>query len=82
MAQKQDFQPKKILIFASGNGSNFEAIVKHFNSKVFCTQNKQKTGCKRLVEIELVTDNKNAPAIERAKKLDIPYYYVDRKSVV
>lgn len=76
MAQKQDLKPKKILIFASGNGSNFEAIVKHFNSKVFCTQNKRKPGCKRLVEIELVTDNKNAPVIERAKKLDIPYYYV------
>ena len=90
MAQKQDlknnkankthsdkhFISKKVLIFASGNGSNFEAIVRHFNSKDFCTPNSQKPSCKRLVEIELITDKKNAPVIDKAKKLGIPYFYV------
>ncbi len=58
--------PKKILIFASENGSNFEAIAKHFQQKAF----------KDKVNIGLLTDNKNAYAIQRAKRLNIPYFYV------
>lgn len=57
---------KKILILASGNGSNFEAIAKHFQQKAF----------KEKIDIELLTDNKNAYAIQRAKKLNIPCFYV------
>lgn len=64
--QAKKTAPKKILIFASGNGSNFEAIVKHFQQKAF----------KAKVNIKLLTDNKNAYAIQRAKKLNIPYFYV------
>ncbi len=54
----------RIAIFASGNGSNFESLVKYFsNDKI----NK--------VTI-LICNKKNAFVIERAKRLDIPYEYV------
>ena len=52
---------KRIVILASGNGSNFEAIVK--------TARKEKWP----VEIvSLITDNPHAYAIKRAKRLRIP----------
>lgn len=50
---------KKIVIFASGSGSNAENIVKYFNNNT-------------LINIELIVSNKeNAGVLERAKKLGI-----------
>ncbi len=52
---------KRIVVLASGNGSNFEAIVRYMRK------------CNCGIEVEaLITDNKEAYAIKRAKKLHIP----------
>ncbi len=51
---------KKIVIFASGSGSNAENIVLHFNKK----------GSANVVGI--FTNNPNAKVLERAKKFEIP----------
>lgn len=64
MASKE--RPAKVLVFASGRGSNFVNLVKQskkFNYRV----------------IALIVDNPEAHAIEAAKKLDIPYYVVMRQ---
>ena len=53
---------KKILVMASGNGSNFEAIVEYFKNKD--------------VEIELLCNIEGANVINRAKRLNIKYYRV------
>lgn len=59
-----------IAIFASGNGSNFENIVTSIQK-----------GSLPNVECKLlVVDKEHAYAIERAKKLGIPYYYVNPKA--
>lgn len=55
---------KKIAVFGSGNGSNFEAIVKYFQGK-----NKD-------IEFICVSDKKNAYILERAKNLDIKSYHI------
>lgn len=60
----------KIAIFASGNGSNFQRIVE-------AQQNNETSG---FIVTLLITDKKDAYAIERAKKLGIKYYFVDFKS--
>lgn len=58
---------KKILIFASGSGSNFEAIVKHFGGNcAYC--------------FELLTDKENSGAIERAKRLGVKFHHVKFKN--
>ncbi len=60
----------KVAIFASGNGGNFESIVR---------QNRENAN--RTYEIKLlIVDKASAYAIERAKSLDIPYYVVELKS--
>lgn len=60
----------KIAIFASGNGSNFENIVEHMQTgKVDNAQ------C-----VLLIVDKEQAYAIERAKRLGIPYTYANPKS--
>ena len=54
---------KKIIVFASGNGSNFENIVKQshkYNYEV----------------ILLFCDRKNAKVIQKAKALSIPFEYL------
>ncbi len=56
-------------VLASGGGSNFEAIVKrslegYIKSKV----------------VVLIVNNKDAYAIERAKKYNIPYHYISSKT--
>ncbi|MEG2544549.1 MAG: phosphoribosylglycinamide formyltransferase [Longicatena sp.] len=61
-----------IAIFASGNGSNFENLVNHMNDKSI--PNAQ---C-----AILIVDKEKAFAIERAKKLHIPYVYVNPKAYV
>lgn len=53
---------KHILVFASGDGSNFEAIVGHFLDKN--------------VSVELLCDKPNAPVLARAKRLGIKFYIV------
>ncbi|MDD4184217.1 MAG: phosphoribosylglycinamide formyltransferase [Candidatus Izemoplasmatales bacterium] len=52
----------KIAVFASGNGSNFEAIV---------------TNASAYVVAVLIVDHKEAYASERAKRLDVPFYVVE-----
>jgi phosphoribosylaminoimidazolecarboxamide formyltransferase/IMP cyclohydrolase len=56
---------KRIVILASGNGTNFEAIVRRAKYSKF-----------PLRVLGLITDNPQAYAIERAKNLGIPYKIV------
>ncbi|GAB6189010.1 phosphoribosylglycinamide formyltransferase [Marinitoga arctica] len=53
---------KKIVVLASGNGSNFEAIVRKLRNRY---------------EIKLISDNKKAYALQRAIKLYIDYEIVN-----
>ncbi len=57
---------KNIAIFASGGGSNAEAILAHFASS--------EKGNIALI----VTNNKNAGVIDRAQNNDIPFYILDK----
>lgn len=59
-----------IAIFASGNGSNFENLVNKIHEGVI-----KDTTC-----AILIVDKEHAYAIERAKRLGIPYRYVDPKA--
>ena len=61
--------PKRVLILASGNGSNFEAIVKYFQGKGLD------------VAFELLCDKKDAYVFKRAKKLGVPSYFVEFESL-
>lgn len=59
---------KKIAIFASGSGTNFQQICEYFNSK------------ETNISIELLIVNKqNAFVIERAKQLNIKSLYFNRE---
>lgn len=58
----------KIGVLASGRGSNFQAIIDAI----------EKGGLKALIEI-LITDNPSAFAIERAKKHNIKYLFINPK---
>lgn len=56
----------KIAIFASGSGSNAQRIIEYFNNKPN-------------IKVEIIlTNNKEAYVIERAKKLNIPYFIFNR----
>jgi len=59
---------KNIVVFASGNGSNFEAIIQSIESKKL---NVNCVGC--------IVDKENAYVIERAKNHQIPVYLCLRK---
>jgi len=59
---------KKIVIFASGNGSNFEAIIQSIES------NQLSANC-----VGCIVDKENACVIERAKNHNIPVYLCLRK---
>lgn len=60
----------KIAIFASGSGTNFENLVNKINDQTI-----------RGVSCELlIVDKEQAYAIERAKKLNVPYEYVNPKA--
>ena len=60
----------KLAIFASGSGTNFENIITTMqNGKL-----------KNAVCELLIVDKEHAYAIERAKKLNIPYLYVNPKA--
>lgn len=59
----------KIAVFASGNGGNFQRIVEA-----------QKSGEGKGYEVKvLIVDKESAYAIERAKTLGIPYYFINPK---
>lgn len=59
----------KIAVFASGNGGNFQRIVEA-----------QKSGEGKGYEVKvLIVDKESAYAIERAKSLGIPYYFINPK---
>jgi len=58
---------KKIVVFASGSGSNFEAIVSQLHGRV----------CEVAL---LVCDVPGAPCLARAARLGIASYVVDRKA--
>jgi len=58
---------KEIIILASGNGSNFESICKYFSKS------------KSIRVKQLITDNKDAFVIQRAKRLNIDYKIIDYK---
>lgn len=60
---------KNICVFASGSGTNFEAIVEACENKTI------KNVCVKL----LIVDRAKAYVIERAKKHNIPYVYVNIK---
>lgn len=53
---------KKIIIFASGSGSNAEKIILHFNKKSQCKV------------VAIFTNNSNAKVIDRAKNLEVPVF--------
>ena len=57
---------KNILIMSSKNGSNFEAIIKYFTNR-------------NDINFKLLTDNKDAYDITRAKKLWIEYIYLNKE---
>lgn len=59
----------KIAVFASGSGGNFQRIVEA-----------QKSGEGKGYEVKvLIVDKESAYAIERAKLLGIPYYFINPK---
>lgn len=58
-------QKKKLAIMGSGNGSNFEAIVKHFENKN--------------VEITCLSNIEDAFILKRAKKMGIKYEFLPFK---
>ena len=59
---------KNILILSSKNGSNFEAIIKYFKNR-------------NDINFKLLTDNKDAYVIKRAKKLAIEYIYLNKEEI-
>lgn len=53
---------KNIAIFASGNGTNAENIIRYFHAG------------NAVKVVAVFSDNKNALVLERAKKLHVPYF--------
>jgi phosphoribosylglycinamide formyltransferase-1 len=60
---------KKIVLFASGSGSNAEKIILHFNKKSIANV------------VEIFTNNPNAKVLERAKKLNVPSLVFNRQEL-
>jgi phosphoribosylglycinamide formyltransferase 1 len=60
---------KKIVLFASGSGSNAEKIVLHFNKKDFANV------------VEIFTNNPNAKVLDRAKNLNVPTQVFNRQEL-
>ncbi len=61
---------KKIAVFASGSGSNAENIYNYFKGN-------------KTVEVSLIlTNNPNAGVIERANRLNIPFYVFDKNTFI
>ena len=59
---------KNILILSSKNGSNFEAIIKYFKNRTD-------------INFKLLTDNKEAYVIKRAKKLGVEYFCLNKDEI-
>jgi len=60
---------KKIVLFASGSGSNAEKIVLHFKTKELAKV------------VEIFTNNPNAKVLERAKNLNVPAQIFNRQEL-
>lgn len=74
---------KKVLVFASGNGSNFEAIVKYFYNKgLTCIDGKTISDAAPQVIFELLCDKKEAYVLKRAENLGIRCFYVKFDTLV
>ncbi len=58
--------PKKIIVFASGSGSNAENIIRYFNN----------SGTAEVVSV--LSNKRSAPVLERAHKLNVTPLYFDR----
>ena len=61
---------KRIVILASGRGTNFEAIVRYIREHELPIE-----------VVALITDNPKAGAIERAKRLGVPVKVIDYKKI-
>lgn len=61
---------KKIVLFASGNGSNVENIITHFEKFSQGTV------------VAVFTNNSHAKVIDRAKKFDIPTYVFNKTELL
>ncbi len=57
---------KRIVIFASGSGTNTETIIKHFQQTQFANV------------VRVFSNKKNAKVLERAKKLNVPSSYFSK----
>ncbi len=61
---------KRIVILASGSGSNVENIINHFRTNAY-------------IEVAAVLTNKNtAPVIERCKRLKVPAIYFNKSAFI
>jgi phosphoribosylglycinamide formyltransferase-1 len=60
---------KRLVLFASGNGSNVENIIKYFNNKPL------------IQVVEIFSNNKNAKVLNRAQKYNIPTVVFDKKQL-
>ena len=60
---------KNIVLFASGNGTNAENIIRYFQEK------------KTANILEVLTNNPRAGVIERAKKRNIPVFAFNRETI-
>lgn len=61
---------KRIAIFASGNGSNAEEIIRYFENHPF-------------IDVSaILTNNPNALVIERAKRYNLPYLIFDKTDFI
>lgn len=69
MPTTQNYPQKKIVIFASGNGSNAENIIRHF----------QKTGTARVIAV--FSNNRTAKVLRRAHDLEIKALHFDREAL-
>lgn len=59
---------KRLAVFASGNGTNFQAIIDKVNN-----------GQLKILVPLLIVDKKNAYALERAKKANVDAYFINPK---
>lgn len=60
---------KKVVIFASGSGSNAEKIILHFKNNTFGNV------------VAVFTNNPHAKVIERAKKLEVAGFIFDKEAL-
>lgn len=60
---------KKVVIFASGSGSNAEKIILHFKNNTFGNV------------VAVFTNNPHAKVIERAKKLEVAGFVFDKEAL-